>query len=192
MTYYPINTNVPLATNNPVNDVTPTRTNFSNLNGYLQVDHTNPDSTTAGFHKQVTFNLLQTAPAPATPQSVLYTGAGVADTTDPQLYWTNSQMTIPVSPVKAWGRYTVSGGVATSVQNTNVSSVTKTSAGIFSVVLATGATSTSSYGIICTVGAAAYFDNYTITGTSTFSMTFRATGGGLLDPVDFTFLVLQI
>jgi len=53
---FPIDVNIPAANNDPADDQPLMQQNFSNINGYLQVDHTNPSATGAGQHKQVTFN----------------------------------------------------------------------------------------------------------------------------------------
>lgn len=76
---YPINVNIPAAANDPADDQPEMKTNFSNINSYLQVDHTNPAATGAGQHKQVTFNSNNVPSIPTSPP-VLFTntqdGAG--------------------------------------------------------------------------------------------------------------------
>ncbi len=56
MSTFPINTSIPAAGNDPADDQPEMQSNFANISGYLQVDHTNPNATGAGQHDQVTFN----------------------------------------------------------------------------------------------------------------------------------------
>lgn len=78
---YPINTNIPAANNYPGDDQPIMQQNFANINGYVQVDHTNPAAVGAGEHKQVTFFSNNTPAVPTSPP-VLFTslqdGAGNA------------------------------------------------------------------------------------------------------------------
>ena len=54
---FPIDTTIPGTNNFPGNDQPGMQTNFVNINGYVQVDHTDPDlNPGAGRHKQVTFH----------------------------------------------------------------------------------------------------------------------------------------
>lgn len=53
---FPIDPNIPAANNDPADDQPLMQQNFSNINQYLQVDHTNPSGTGAGRHARVTFN----------------------------------------------------------------------------------------------------------------------------------------
>lgn len=81
---YPINVNIPAANNDPADDQPLMQTNFANINSYLQVDHTNPATTGAGEHKQVTFN-SNNVPAIPTSPPVLFTNNDAFST--PQLFF---------------------------------------------------------------------------------------------------------
>lgn len=69
---YPINTNIPNANDYPGDDQPGMQTNFSNISGYLTVDHVQPGTSGDGFHKQVTFN-SNNVPVPAVSPPVLFT-----------------------------------------------------------------------------------------------------------------------
>lgn len=78
---FPINVNIPAANNDPADDQQPMQVNFSNINSYLQVDHTNPAAIGAGAHKQVTFFSNNEPSAPTSPPvlfSNILDGAGNA------------------------------------------------------------------------------------------------------------------
>lgn len=72
---FPINTAIPAAGNNPSVDQPAMQTNFSNISGFLSVDHVAPGSTGAGQHNQVTFNINQTAPGLGSGVSGLYSNS---------------------------------------------------------------------------------------------------------------------
>lgn len=59
---FPINVNIPAATNDPADDQPIIMSNFANISGFLSVDHVAPGTaSTAGIHKQVHF-INETAP----------------------------------------------------------------------------------------------------------------------------------
>lgn len=85
---FPIDPNIPDASHDPADDQMPMQTNFSNINMYLQVDHTDPAATNAGQHEQVTFaaNNVPSLPTPTSGGNnigILFTntvaGAGAID-----------------------------------------------------------------------------------------------------------------
>lgn len=87
---YPINVNIPASNNTPAQDQPQMLTNFSNISGFLSVDHVAPGTTGDGYHKQTTFNAPISTPAPAGVVSVLYsktTGSPSAQ----QLFFKNVQ-----------------------------------------------------------------------------------------------------
>jgi hypothetical protein len=60
---FPINVGIPSANNDPADDQPLIRQSFSNINGYVQVDHTNPGlALGAGYHKQSTYTALLNKP----------------------------------------------------------------------------------------------------------------------------------
>lgn len=92
---YPINPNIPDATHDPADDQGPMQTNFSNINMYLQVDHSDPAATNAGQHEQVTF-ATNNVPALPTPTfggnniGVLFTNTVAGGTVDQLFYYAGS------------------------------------------------------------------------------------------------------
>ena len=120
---YPINTGIPFGTNNPADDVTPMRTNYANINGYLGVDHITPGSSgaggNAGFHKQVTYN-TENIPGgvPVNPSSIAFTANATSlttqvvvppATTNAQNFYQNANGIFPLSAVRAFGYLTIGG-----------------------------------------------------------------------------------
>ena len=92
---YPINPNIPDATHDPADDQGPMQNNFSNINSYLQVDHTDPAATNAGQHKQVTFatNNVPSLPTPTFGGNnigVLFTNTVAGGTVDQLFYYAGS------------------------------------------------------------------------------------------------------
>ena len=60
---FPINVGIPSTNNDPADDQPLMQQNFSNINGYVQVDHTNPGAAVgAGYHKQSTYTTLPSKP----------------------------------------------------------------------------------------------------------------------------------
>lgn len=103
----------PNAGDDPADDVTPMRTNFLNIGGFLTVDHVAPGTNDggnkgAGFHKRITYYGNAT---PFTPQntpvplSSAYTVNGVADPTKVQNVWQNTAGVFPLSSIRAFGNF---------------------------------------------------------------------------------------
>ena len=204
---YPINVSIPNGPNQPRNDQPGMKTNFNNINGFLSVDlvapGTNVGGKGAGFHKQVTY-FNQNLPAAQTdPQSVGFTANASAlggnaqgsASTIVQQFYRNQLGTFHAVPVKAFGFITTPN---TRSNTFNVTSITRTGLGIYTVVLATGATNSVNYAILVSAsrsaGGLAVFPTYSITNTSTFDLNFNAVSGGnvvFIDPVTFSFSVMQ-
>lgn len=92
---YPINPNIPDASHDPADDQGPMQNNFSNINSYLQVDHTDPAATNAGQHEQVTFatNNVPSLPTPTFGGNnigVLFTNTVAGGTVDQLFYYAGS------------------------------------------------------------------------------------------------------
>ena len=111
---FPINTGIPSANNDPADDQPLIQQNFSNINGYLNVDHVLPGASGNGYHKQSTYTALGTKPyaIPFGNNGAAYTKlvSGVA-----QLFFENSalaetQLTFPIS-VASPGYAYLPGGV---------------------------------------------------------------------------------
>lgn len=189
--------NVPIGSNAPKNDQPNMLTNAASISSLIDVDHVSFNVANGGYHKQVTFNSTASPSTPSGLVSIGYTAAGVADNTKPQLMWKNSAMTIPVAPVKAWGCYTVDGSFnITAVQSTNINSVTRSSQGVYAVIVNSGVITGSGFGIQISSqdngSGGVYITGYRITGTGTFNLYFSGSGGSLLDPKGFTFSVIQV
>lgn len=161
---FPINVNIPNANDFPGDDQPLMQTNFSNINGYLQVDHTNPANMNAGQHKQVTVNAFSTQVQPISPSQVgiAYTVAGVEDTTAPQLLFLNSDCNVLMTGLRAWAYYSIttdgSGNpTIASISNYNVNSfsVTNNGGGTYTATLAlnSNVVSSNKYGVITNSGS---------------------------------------
>jgi hypothetical protein len=129
----------------------------------------------------------------------------VADTAHAQCYFKTAQnagtLVLPLSTLRAWGY--ASGLIASPTnsiinnQSVNVTSVIRSSTGIYDVILSSNAVTTADFAIFITttgaVGIASVVGTYAITGIGTFTIQFRnSTNSVLVNPTSFTFQVLQI
>lgn len=193
---FPINVFIPAAGNDPGDDQPGMQTNFSNINSYLQVDHTNPASTGAGIHKQVTIQNVTAPGIPSSPISIAYTQFGVAATSTPDLYFTNANGIFPCNILRACAFCSMSG--ITASQSVNVTSVTRASVGVYNVILSTNAVSSANFMVIPSFssslvpGSGTASSYYLITSTGNFTLGFRSTSNNSIDPPNFSFIVLQV
>ena len=126
MSTYPINTAIPAANNAPADDQPQMQSNFNNINGYLQVDHTNPAAAGAGEHQQVTFfSNKSTTSIPANSVGILYPGAGTAVPASTQLYYLNNNtpLSLPISAIRAYAVFSTGVGAPTLIASYNCVSV---------------------------------------------------------------------
>lgn len=187
-TFYPA---TPTAGNDPADDQPLMTINNASTSGLISQDHVGFNTANGGNHKQVTFNANVTPSSPTDPISVLSTQAGKASTVA-NLVHTNQNGIFPVSCLRAWGFCNTSGVI--SLQSVNVTSVTRTSAGVYNVVLATNAVNSANFAVFISWssgGIAPYSPVYSITGTGTFTLIFRSNIGPV-DPANFSFQVLQL
>ncbi len=193
---FPIDATIPLGVHDPSDDVTPMRNNFSNIKSFLAVDHITAGATGAGKHEQITFKDKTAQVAQVDPQSILYTKSGVASV-GAELNFLNENGTFPSSCVKAFA--IVTGGVGPTILNkVNVTSVSRSGTGNYSVVLPPNIVSGTSFVVIISSNMASNFSTgvlpgYVITGVGTFEINFKALTGTTTgaDPTNFSFLVLQ-
>jgi hypothetical protein len=188
------NSSVPAASNNPSVDQPDMQTNNISTDAIISVDHISFNTANGGQHKQVTFNNKNPAGAQTDPQSVLYTGSGTASSIS-QLLYRNQNVILPISTIRAWALCSVAG--VTASQSVNVSTVVRNSIGTFTITLTTNAVSSSNFAILVssTIGSSGNTISitYSITGTGTFQLFFRApSNGALIDPTSFSFQVMQI
>jgi len=196
---------IPAANNNPSVDQPDMLGNNVATDGIIAVDHIGFNLANGGNHLQM--HLPQyTAPAvvngTATQGSVVYSAAGVADAAHAQAYFKNANnVNFPISLIRAWGY--ASGAVASpgnsiiNNQSSNVTSVVRTSTGIFTVTLNANVVSGTDYGVIVSSliqstanGTQAGFFNL---GAGVFELHFlKLDGSGFTNPVSFAFQVLQI
>lgn len=212
---YPINTAIPFRTNPPRNDQPGMLTNFSNINGFLGVDLVAPGTNVAGqgagFHKQVTYFTANIPTPPLVdPLSVGFTAnannlpgnvtpANSANTVVQEFYC-NANGFFPVVAIKAFGAYAPAIGTPVQVPLNafNVSSVTRTGLGAYTVVLATGATFGNTYTVLVsnstTPVSTVLIPTYEYAGANTFTIQFTRFNTAFLqnDPDNFSFAVLQV
>lgn len=127
-----INTSIPNGPNDPADDQVEIRSNFVNINSYVQVDHTDPGiGGNRGFHKKVTYNAV-TSPTVTDPAQIVgHSAAGVADPTSIQRFNTNDRGTFPASAVRAVCSftYTAAPTLPTLVDPYNIVATSNTVAG---------------------------------------------------------------
>jgi hypothetical protein len=131
---FPINTAIPNLPNNPVNDVPLMKTNFTNISGFLAVDHVAAGATNAGIHNQVHF-VNESAPGLIGTGGVLYANVTAGNSFP---FWQNALGIFPLlSPVTAStsGMITIPGGIILQWGFVNTTFASSGSVGISGNVL---------------------------------------------------------
>ncbi len=202
MTNYAYTTGIPNGALTPSqNRPTMTQNNDSN-NSIWNEDHNGFNDNVGGTHQ---FMRMPNFTAPAvisetgTQGSVVYTAAGVAANTIAQLFFKNPNATYHLSPVKAWAFCNGSAGGIVVFQSFNVSSVTRTSPGTYSVVMPANVVTTQNYAVLITTArrdngtGRAIIGNYeSQTATSFQVITIDPVAQLVADPFSFSFMVIQI
>lgn len=174
---FPINTNIPNGPNDPADDQVEIRTNFSNINSYLQVDHVEAGAIGNGEHLQVTYNSFNPPSAPSDSVGIAFTDAGIARPASPMNYYINSQGTFPMTALRAFGVFTTQNidGAVVAGNGFNIVSITASASGqTYTIVLTTNSVNSDDVAIMVSTSfvAAGSFQNiaYSFTG-STLTIT---------------------
>lgn len=72
---FPINTTIPFASNDPADDQPEMQLNFLNIDSWLKIDHVDPATANAGYHKQATMP-NQTPPAGVANAGIYFVQSG--------------------------------------------------------------------------------------------------------------------
>lgn len=193
---YSYNATIPSANDFPGDDQPLILTNFSSISSLVSQDHVGFNAPNGGQHLQVTLPSNNTPGAQTGLASTVYTGPGTAKSSTSQLFYKNGDVPYHLSGVRAWG-YCNSGGVISS-QSYNVSSVSRTGSGNYTVTLTATAVNSANFAVLVssTMNSdvnAGSIAGYTITGTGTFQLNFRSlTASAGVDPDSFSFIVLQL
>jgi len=199
---FPIDGNIPAATNYPGDDQPRMKANFANIKSYLTVDHVQPGDENAGDHKQVTFAQKTSSGAlPSEPISILATANGTASAGVSQLFWNNQNSRFHMSSNRAWG-FIKPAGISLA-QTFNVASVVQNGTGRYTVTLTAGAVSSDDYGVLVSSQMANNFTTGVIpgyqiistlnVGPGKFQLNFKSlTAASGIDPDTFSFQVMQI
>lgn len=196
---------IPDAANNPSFDQPDMKTNNISTNGILAIDHVSFNTNFGGNHLQVHLSQFSTSNAVVngnlTEGSVVYSAAGVADPAHAQLNFKTDNGTFLLSGIRAFASVD-SAGVIIATQSSNIASVVRNSAGIFTITLTANAVTSDKFLIFISSRQAAngnpIIGNYVITGIGTFQLQFLrvppGVGGNvaLADPVAFSVSVIQI
>lgn len=201
MTLFNYNTNVPLGTDNPSTSQGQFLTNFNSIDGIVNEDMIGFGLNNGGQFKQIRFPSdpsYVVPPAPTVNGSVIFPRAGVAATTA-QLFFQNSTNTYQISPIRAWAYCNGTAGGIIAGQSFNVSSVTRTGTGQYTVVMPANVVSTANYGVLITTtrksggGGRAIIGNYESQGATSFQViTIDPVAQSVADPFSFSFQVIQI
>lgn len=209
--YYP---NIPNGPDNPSFDQPLMQTNSQSINSIINVDHLTFNSsgsggpgTSAGQHKQVTFNGKNVpGGTPTDPLSIMYTNniisAGSFNTTSAstvaEVFYQNNSGIFPVSMIKAFGSFDNMGN---PLNTWNIALSTPgghPTPGTFIMQLNTNVVTGNNYIVLATSSVTLpninYFTvNYIISTmiTGQFTLLFKL-GIGPLDPPQFSVLVLQL
>jgi hypothetical protein len=199
--YYP---NIPNPPDNPSFDVSLMQTNSGSINSIVGTDHLTfkqaqggGPGVTDGQHKQVTFaNTFPPSGTPTNPLSILYTTPGTANTVTDMRY-INNNGTFPVNLIRAYGFCTAAG--VSADQQINVATFARTpgfGAGSFDITLTTNTVTGLNFGVLVSASptGTTLTSVYIINSSGpTFTLKFFTNLTlNLLDPVNFTFIVLQI
>jgi len=189
---------IPDAPNNPSVDQGPMKTNTNSIDTLIAVDHYTFADVPSGTHKQVTISGKNAGGAQTDPASIMYTSSGTASSVA-NLNYRNQNGIFPLNCVRAWGY--VQGGVGPVVigsQSVNVSTVTRSSTGKYVVTLTANAVSTNQYAVICSSNVVSSASGTQVgynllAPVGQFELNFvTLNGASLVDPANFTFMVLQI
>lgn len=197
MTNYDFNENIPAAGNNPSNDQPVMQDNNLSIFGIWTNDHVGFRANNGGTHLQTNFAGFGSSSIIAgNPASVMYPGAGTANSAAAQLFYKNSQITTQLSAIRAWG-FVDSTGTVISSQSVNVASIIHSGSGVFAITLAANSVTSANFAILSTcnrsAGSANLFVNYVITGAAQFTLIFIDPNAGTsVDPINFSFQVMQI
>lgn len=183
---FTFNNAIPAAPNNPSVDQPDMLTNNISTDSILAVDHISFNTANGGTHKYVNFSktvISDNIPGlPSNPSSFAYTGAGVVDTTHPQLYFKNSNNTFLVNCIKAFGSFNNTPLGTTFINNMNCTLSINGTGTLATITLTAGATTSTSFIVIP-------FSNSGVTSTITGANTFVL---GITPGLTITsFIVLQ-
>lgn len=189
------NLNIPDAPNDPSVDQPKMQTNTNSISTIWGQDHYTFSETNYGQHRYIHLPTRNTPVAPVTDASTIYSIIPTTGTAS-QLNYQNSAGTFPLNAVRAWGFLDGTAGVPAMGVNINTS--TKASTGIYNITLTSGAVGSNIFAVLVSsqmtsgplVGTQC---GYQITGTGQFTLRFTTlSGNALVDPVNFTFIVLQV
>jgi len=189
---------IPDAPNNPSVDQGPMKVNTNSTDTIIAVDHYTFADIPSGTHKQVTISGKNAAGVQTDPTSTIYTGSGTASSVS-NLNYRNQNGIFPLNCLRAWGY--VSGGVGPAViasQSVNVATVVRSSTGKYVITLTANSVASNQYAVICSSNVVSNASGtqvgYNLLGPAgQFELNFvTLNGGALVDPANFTFMVLQL
>ena len=183
-------------------------TNNDNNATIWTVDHYGFNDNDGGLHEQVTLPNNNAGATQTGASSVVFSSVGVADPTSSQLDFKNSlggasAVNYILSSIKAWALCSGPAGGIISSQSFNVTSVTRSSAGIYVVVMPSNVVATADYAVFIgttNCNSAPVADSCfgtlatDLAAPTTTAFTIRTFRQGLTsaDPVKFWFAVVQI
>ena len=200
MTNYTYTTGIPNGSLTPAqNRPTMTTNNDSNFNIWTE-DHHGFNNNQGGAHKFMRmpeFTNPAVISSTGTQGGVVYDAAGIASTTNPQVFFKNGLGTFLLSGIRAFG-FVNSAGAIQGGQSLNVTSVTKINGtGRFTVNLTANAVSSANYVVLamCARNASGHsvVCNLEGIGVSSFEIiTISAETHVVSDPNSLAFLAIQI
>lgn len=200
MTNYTYTINRPIGSQSPAAQRQTLETNTNSNAAIWTEDHHGFGDNVGGTHK---FMRLPAFTAPAvvsdtgTQGSVLFPAAGVADVNTAQAYFKNTNLTFPVSALRAFAVFDGSAIGAIVPQNGyNIASINQGSTGQYVITLTTNAVASNRFAVMSNAdnsGGIILNSNYNITGTGTFTLsTYSYSPFTLRSSNSVSFLVLQI
>lgn len=201
MSSFPFTNTIPAANNSPSNDQPLMLINNQSTASLLAIDHIGFNAAFGGDHLQMHLPQFSTSNTAVSSQanqgSVIYTAAGTADSTHAQCFFKidNAQLNFLLSGIRAFALVDNTGAIVAS-QSLNISSITRNSAGDFTVNLTTNAVTSANYLVLISsrqTGSGEFVvGNTSSLSTGSFHCLFaKLSNNTPTDPSLFYFVVIQ-
>lgn len=184
---------IPASGNNPSDDQPLMLINNVSNEAIWNIDHIGFNTNGSGTHTQITFLNFESPATPAGTAGILYTAAGVGNTSLPDIYFETSNASYHINPIKAWGIATGGVGGAITAQNYNVTSASRLSQGIYQITMPANTLSSYAYGVlISTTSNLKTYGVWIGISVTQFNIQFYDNNGAFQDPSAYLFAVFHI
>lgn len=178
------------------------KTNFDSIIGWGQVDHVAYGAVNAGTHKKISLATVSAPAAPVGEAHIVNTKLGIADATSSNLFAQNKNVSTQINAIRSWAYVPNPGATAIGAdipitQLVNVTKVTRTAVGVYTVTMPANTVSSADYAVFATSendnvpGGRNFIGPFTLTAT-TFEIRVKTNTGAPTDIGFFSFQVLQV